>query len=462
MKLTWIFAQFLPALGFVLALVLMVQILRQRRPPSNTMAWLLALVLVPYAAVPLYLMFGGRKIRKVSAQKEDLMELARRSSPPAAGHAGELPLAGGHAFPRRESNRLDVLGTGEEAYRVLMDSIESAERSIHISTYVLGVDETGRQIVDALARRAAQGVEVRLLLDAVGCRKVGRRFLHDFTEAGGRHAFFMPMLRVPLRGRANLRNHRKIALFDGKTAIVGGMNLAGEYMGMATDPGRWHDLSLAVQGPLVADLHTVFRGDWAFAAGEELPALDREPAPLSGGDLTSVQLVPSGPDIEGDTLYDAVVAALFEARRRVWITTPYFVPDEMLARAMCMAARRGADVRIVVPQVSNHRLADLVRRSYLREIQDAGGTVYRFRPGMLHAKIILVDDRPAIAGSMNVDVRSFFLNYEIALFIYSSRLAHRLEDWVQGVMAESEVGVRQSHVAVEFLEGVGRLLAPLL
>jgi cardiolipin synthase len=462
MQYVWIFIELLPILGFFLALVLLGHLLRQRRPPSSTMAWVLAIMLVPYVGVPLYVVLGGRKIRRVAARKENLLEAARRSSPPWPDASEDLPLAGGEAFPRRDGNRVAVLGTGEEAYRVLMQSIESARECVYISTYILGVDDTGRAIVRALTRKASEGVQVRLLLDAMGCMNVRRRFLHELTAAGGRHAFFMPMLHLPFRGRANLRNHRKILVFDHKTAIIGGMNLAQEYMGVQSDPGRWHDFSLTVEGPAVADLYSVFRGDWAFAAREELPALEAGPPALQSGDTLPLQLIPSGPDMSGDTLYDAVLTSIFGARERVWIVTPYFVPDEMLAKAMCIAARRGADVRIVVPLTSNHRLADVVRRSYLRQIQEAGGTVHCFRPGMLHAKVILIDDHLAIVGSMNMDVRSFFLNYEIALFMYSRQMTHRLEAWTGDVMGQCDVGMKEAPVAVQYLEGACRLLAPLL
>jgi cardiolipin synthase len=462
MQTQWIFAYFLPSLGFLLALVLLVQLVRQRRPPSNTMAWLLAIVLAPYVGVPLYLMLGGRKMRRAAELKEDLLTVARRTGPSPAGQAQELPLTDGEAFPRREGNRLSVLGTGEGAYEGLIRSIESARESIHISTYILGVDDTGRAIVDALARKAAQGVKVYLLLDAVGCWPVRGHFLRELTAAGGRHAYFMPMLHLPFHGRANLRNHRKMLIFDHARAIVGGMNLASEYMGKTSDPKRWHDLSLTVEGPVVADLYTIFRGDWAFAAKEELPHAPAAPAPVSGGDAVPIQLIPSGPDTPGDTLYDAVVTSLFGARSRVWIVTPYFVPDEMLTKSICIAARRGVDVRIVVPRVSNHPAADLVRRSYLRQVQEAGCTVHCFRPGMLHAKVIVVDERLAVVGSMNMDVRSFFLNYEVALFMYSRDIAGQLTAWVEDLMAKSDIGLREAHVAVEFLEGLGRLLAPLL
>ncbi len=457
MVLRWMLSYLLPALGFLLALVLVVHLLRERRPPASTMAWLLAIFLVPYVGVPLYLIFGGRKLKKAEERKESLPDLARRSD---GGRAliGALPAEPGGVFPPRQGNEVMLLGTGEHAFDDLMEHLEAAEHSIHISTYILGTDAAGRAIMDVLTQKAKQGAEVYLLLDALGCWQVSGRFLADYEAAGGRHARFMPMMHLPFRGRANLRNHRKIVLVDHAYGMLGGMNLAEEYMGPEGDPDRWHDISLAVRGPVLADLYTVFRGDWSFAAGEELPVLDKAPEPV--GDA-AVQLVPSGPDVPGDALYDAVVTYLFEARERIWITTPYFVPDEMLARALCIAARRGVDVRIVVPDQSNHHLADLVRRSYLRQAQDAAAAVHRFQPGMLHAKLVVADDR-AIVGSMNMDVRSFFLNYEVALFVHEREAVSRLACWCENAVSRSETGMKEASGVAELLEGVGRLLAPLL
>jgi cardiolipin synthase len=269
------------------------------------------------------------------------------------------------------------------------------------------------------------------------------------------------MLHVPFRGRANLRNHRKMVLADGRAAIIGGMNLAGEYMGPEGTPKRWCDLSLVLEGPVVGDLNEVFASDWAFAAGEE-GSEARPTAPAETPGPAPVQLVPSGPDVPGDFLYDTILTRFFGAVGRIWVVTPYFVPDDALTRALCIAARRGVDVRIVVPAVSNHRFADMARRGYLRQVQTAGGAVYRFIPGMLHAKVILIDDSVSVVGSMNMDLRSLFLNYEVACFVESADVARRLGEWAEGVMARSEVGLRPAAAPVEFIEGIGRLFAPLL
>jgi cardiolipin synthase len=474
-KAQWIVFHILPILGFFLAVTLLVHQSRAQRSPSSTLAWLLSILLVPYLGVPAYLIFGGRKIKRMIKSKGSFV----REPIVAGDHL--ITQGAGCIFPLRGNNEVSLLATGEKAYATLVDLIENAQKSIDIATFILGNDETGAAILSALTRRATQGVRVRLLLDALGSFRLSKKILAPLLAGGGRYAFFMPMMHLPFRGRANLRNHRKIIIVDDATAMLGGMNIAREYMGTTLDKLRWHDLSLIVKGPEVADLHRVFCSDWQFAAKQEAV---REDVPgVAGGEATggeatggeatggeatganattALQIVPSGPDVAGDPLYDDILTALFKARERVWIATPYFVPDEMLLKAICIAARRGIDVRIVVPRVSNHRLADVVRRSYLRQIQDSGAIVCNFSPGMMHGKVIIIDTTLGIVGSMNMDIRSFFLNFEVALFIYDERVVKELGCWLTDLMGQSVQGIRKANVVVEFIEGVTRLLSPLL
>jgi cardiolipin synthase len=455
MKVNWILLHILPILGFFLAVTLFVQQRRRRRSPSSTMAWLLAILLVPYIGVPAYLIFGGRKIKRMTKNKDTLS--------PGVNLPEErfVNLGVGSIFPPRNGNEITLLATGEKACEALVDLIEHAKKSIDISTYILGNDETGSAVLSALTRKAEQGIAVRLLLDALGSFRVSKKNLAPLLAGGGRYAFFMPMMHLPFRGRANLRNHRKIIIVDGVTAIIGGMNIANEYMGMTVSTRRWHDLSFLVKGPVLADLHHVFHSDWQFA---EKRKIDEEDFPVDArvGATTTLELVPSGPDVAGDPLYESIVTTIFKARDRVWIVTPYFIPDEMLLKAICIAARRGVDVRIVVPLISNHPIADLVRRSYLREAQDSGVKICNFTPGMMHAKAILVDGTLGIVGSMNMDMRSFFLNYEVAMFIYDENMVKELDVWVTDLLNQCVFGIKKANIAVEFIEGVARLLSPLL
>lgn len=461
MNLNWLLIHLLSSLGFVFALLLLSHILRERRSPTSTLAWLMGIIFIPYLGVPLYLVLGGRKMMRRAEAKPALPEYpAQRPFEDTNAVLVFDPDSGW--FPPTPGNRITFLFKGDQAFREIVELINSAQRSVFITTFIIGKDETGECILAALAQKAADGVRVCLLLDALGAANITRGFLAPLQKAGGRVAFFMPMLHLPFRGRANLRNHRKMIIVDGRTAVIGGMNLAAEYMGPRESNDRWRDLSLRVEGPVTGHLAEIFRADWNFASKALMPAnpsTDLAPGPASGG---TVQLVASGPDVRNDSLRNALLTAIFRANRRVWIVTPYFVPDELLLEALCMAAGRNVDVSLVIPQKSNHRLADLVREGYLTRLQESGVSVWLYRPHMLHAKAILVDESLAIVGSANMDMRSLLLNYEIALFIYAAEAIGRVEDWMQGLKADCVPRKTRTAGTLDLIEGVGRLFAPLL
>lgn len=426
----------------LLVLVLAASLLRQRRPVGNAIAWLLAIILIPYFGIPLYLIFGGRKLKQRVQKK-------RRLDPDGKSPAIEA---------RAQSTLRSVvwLDDGVLAYRTFLDEIRSAQRSIRIVTFVIVDDDTGRPLVDALIERARAGLEVRLLIDDLLRIHAPRAKLRELVAAGARVERFMPLVHLPFLGHNNLRNHRKIALFDGRRAIVGGMNLGQEYMGPAPAPERWRDLSLLVEGEAVSELDTVFRADWEFACGESLTAAARlEPGAIP------VQVVPSGPDSASDPIYDADLTAIFRAERRIWIATPYFVPDEALLRALVIAARRGVEVRVLTPAHSNHLLSDLASASCVRDLSAAGVTIHRFGK-MMHAKTLLVDDSLCVVGSANFDMRSLFLNFEIALFFSGSAEVQRLSSWFEASFAQCSIGLQPTGAVRSAVEDVARLIAPLL
>ena len=462
MNLLTLFIHFLPSLGFILALVLLAHILKQGKSPASTLAWLMAIIFVPYIGVPLYLIFGGRKMTHMTASKQMLPVSSPEHLPDDCLYQ---PLTSGifqGGFPLTRGNRVEILNTGEQAYRKTAALIESATHTIHVATFILGNDAVGKGIIEKLAQKASQGVRVFLLLDALGCAKIHRKFLLPLLNAGGRTAFFMPMLHLPFRGRANLRNHRKILLVDGKMAIIGGMNLAHDYMGPNKNVDYWQDLSLQIDGPAVAQVYEIFRSDWKFAAREDLESIKSPYRCKEETPGTVMHFMASGPDVEEDALHDALLAALFQARHRVWIVTPYFVPDDLLLKALCMAARRGIDLRLIIPKRSNHRLADLARVGYLSQLQESGANILFYRSRMLHAKALLIDDVVAVTGSANMDMRSLMLNYELALCIYSPDVIDSLDAWMRLLMAECSVREPRRSSSLAIIEGVGRLLAPLL
>lgn len=458
--------------GFLLALVLVARVMSEKRAPASTFAWMLVIVLVPWVGVPFYLFFGGRKLRRLARTKSHVLPVipgatllpgnsVNRPIAQATVSAGAPPPVGG--------NTLEILADGQEMFAALETHIRGARHSIHITTFILSRDKTGRRLVKLLAARAREGVQVRLLLDAVGCMFLSRDFFRRLKRAGGEVAWFMPVLHFATRGSANLRNHRKIAVFDYHTAIVGGHNLAREYMGPTPWRKRWRDFSAVVTGPAAVQLHEVFVADWCYTTDQSPEKIrgkfDAGDACLPRGQA-ELQIVASGPDVPGDPLYEGILTMIQEARHRVVIVTPYFIPDEVLMRSLIAKARAGRAVTLLVPAKPDHLITELARRHSLRELHAAGVEIRLVGPGMMHSKGLIVDDHIALFGSANFDPRSLFVNFEIGVFVHSRPEVLAMKAWADDLRHHSqayhpELPLRFAPLR-NLAEEVSRLLAPLL
>lgn len=460
----WILPHILTVLGFALCVLLIARLFRSHHTPGVTMAWLLAILLIPWAGVPAYLLFGGRKVRRMVRRKEALYGQPEEGRQPenVSQQTTERVLVTAGMPPARRGNRIEFLPDGEAGFAGLTSLIEGARQSVHLMTFLMRRDETGRAIVELLARKAAEGVEVKLLLDALGCLFSRGRFVDPIRTAGGQVGIFMPVLPLRRKWSAHLRNHRKIAVVDGRAAMIGGMNLADEYMGPTPNPKRWLDTASVIEGPAAADLDAIFASDWNFASEEMLEpaAVDRPAGAAANG--STAQVAASGPDTPDDTLYEAILTATMEAKRRVWIVTPYFIPDETLLRALMLQARLGRDVRIIVPAHSNHFMADLARGRPLRELAWVGAQVFTHRH-MVHAKLMVFDFDLAVVGSANVDLRSLYLNYEAMLFTYSAGEVETVAQWIR-LRTEESTRLEPGPVPAvrEWAENLGALVTPLL
>lgn len=450
------------ALGFILAVTLVVRVSRGHQHAGGAISWLLAIVFIPYVGVPLYLILSQRKLARRTGGKNSLYQGPASPEPPGTSRDMERILAAAGLPPRRTDNQASLHFNGETAYHQLMHMLAGAGHTIHVATFILGRDEVGREIVSLLARKAREGVRVRLLLDSLGCFYTRRRSLRPLREAGGRVGWFLPMLPLRRKWSANLRNHRKIVVVDGHTAMAGGMNLDGRFMGPKHHPARFLDSAVFIEGPAVADIDNVFISDWTFTTGEQVPESESAYPDISAGESV-MQVVPSGPDVPEDTLYDALLAAAMDARDRIWIVTPYFLPDDPMIKVLALQARIGRDVRIVLPHKSNHRVADLARGVAVRELRQAGAKIYGYRRGMVHTKLLLFDHAIGITGSPNLDMRSLYLNYEIALFHYSELEISQIADWIAWLVSECEpLEMKPPSYLREWTEGVAALASPLL
>ncbi len=420
-------------------------------PPIGELAGeLLALALVAWA----WSQLGRRKHRDLARGRSELRRLA---------HA-----LGG--VPATDGNRVEVLADadGREMLAALREGILGARSRIAIGTYILANDAVGREVAALLARRAREGVEVRLLVDAIGSRRPPWLALRRLRAAGGEVARFNPLLSLRGRGSANWRNHRKIAVFDGATAIVGGHNLGLWYVGDRPRRRRFRDASFRIAGPAASALENIFLTDWCQATGaapRELEAAFRDSPPAAGE--ARAEVVDSGPDAPDDPLWHRLRDLIGGARASVDIVTPYFVPDAGMVATLRDRLAAGVRVRIVVPRLSDHPITDFARRATLRELRDLGAEVRLHRRGVLHAKLVVVDGETAVVGSANFDMRSFFLNYELAVVLRGEAalapVRRLLADLVAESRAPSEASIRRAHAwHGRLLERAAGWIAPLL
>ncbi len=449
-----------PIIGFGLAFILIARLMREKRRPSATVAWLLLITLIPYIGVPLYLIFGGRKISRLTQRKSPI-----NIAPPntLSGAVSSSPFG-----VVSKGNRTQFQHTGVQAFESLIQEINNAQISIEITTFILSHDAIGRRIVRELSQKAKAGVEVRLLLDAVGSFGKKTLFMLELEKAGGRIERFMPVLPFASFGRANLRNHRKIAIFDGQKAIIGGRNIGREYMGPVPAAKRWRDFSLLIEGPAVMQLSAIFEADWSFACSKkgyeprEIKLVEEHPDP----ETSTIEIMASGPDTRGDPLYEKILSIIQEADKSVTIVTPYYIPDEVLQRSLIVKARTGKSVCLVVPKKSNHPVTDLARTHFLRELSEAGVEILLHGPGMLHGKAILVDGEIAMTGSANIDLRSLFVNYELGAFFYSEPDIEEISSWIHGLKANTEsysdTSSEKRPLLKSIAEDISQLLTPLL
>ncbi|MCW5654812.1 phospholipase D-like domain-containing protein [Hydrogenophaga sp.] len=424
----WLTLHGLVTLLAVLVYVVSSHAMHQRRPPASAIAWMLFIVLLPYLALPAYLVFGSRKLARPSGARAALPAGADRPD----RWAVDTILALGQPAPTTCED-LHLHADGQAARDALFRVIEGAQERIDICTFILGNDTPGPEVVARLAAKARQGVRVRLLLDGLGSLMQRPVSLAPLTAAGGQVQRFVPPLHSPLKGRTNLRNHRKMLIADAGLPAArlwcGGRNLAAEYFTGAAGKPAWRDLSFDVGTGLVQQAANLFARDWAFASGQAAPAGLGEPAvrvvPQGGA-----QLVASGPDQADDTVLALLVMAAYRARGRIALATPYFVPDPSLLMALSLAARRGVVVDLLVPARSNHRLSDLARGRGLRALAQAGGRIWMTQD-MMHAKLAVFDEVLALAGSANLDSRSLLLNYELMCAFHGQDDVRRFGDWFE-------------------------------
>jgi cardiolipin synthase A/B len=468
-------------LAYLLALGLTPVILSRKRNSTSAIAWLLAVFLLPYLGVVIYFLFGhdhiARPLQRKRSHRSQFQERIRESDSALAQAAGrEYDIEEMESWENmgRLARRMGATGissqndvafyfNGGELYDRMIEAIEGAAHHVHLEFFIYQPDDVGERFRDAMMRKAREGVEVRFLYDAIGSRNLRNRFLQPLRHAGVHCTPFLPINPLRRRIQVNLRNHRKILVVDGRTGFVGGFNIGREYLGLGP-LGPWRDAAMRISGPAVEGLQQVFVEDWDFATGAHLAEEGYFPQAAIAG-RHQLQIAWSGPDQENNTIREIYFAAVTNAHNRLWIMTPYFVPDEAFVAGIRSAALTGADVRVLTQLRPDKRVTLWASRYYWPELLEVGVKIYQYKPGMVHGKTIIADTW-ATLGTANLDNRSLHLNFEVNSLIYSADLVDRLaesfeRDLFDAVQVDPEVFAERPR-RLRMQENFSRLLSPLL
>ena len=403
------------------------------RTSQGAVAWAISLVTIPYISLPLYFVLGRNKFRGyIDARRsgdERVAEYIRSFREqfnyivPIEGwtRSYEKVLESLSRLPFSDYNRTRLLVDGPETFGAIFRGIEEAEEYILVQFFIVKDDSLGRDLKDRLVRKAREGVRVSFLYDEIGCHKLPASYLDDLRAGGVQVSAFGTRRGHLNRFQINFRNHRKIVVTDGKKAYVGGLNVGDEYMGRSPKFGRWRDTHLEIEGPAVMGVQVTFVEDWHWATGE-IPKLSWK-AWKGRDEGAHVLVLPTGPADRLETCALFFSESINRAKERVWIASPYFVPDSQIMTSLQLAALRGVDVRIMLPGKPDHLLIYLSSFSYIKQLEPVGVKFYRYQSGFLHQKVIVVDDQVAGVGTANLDNRSFRLNFEITMVVVDKDFA---------------------------------------
>jgi len=467
----------LPALT-LLGLLHAIDAVMRARTPQGATAWAISLVAIPYLTIPLYWIFGRSKfheyvemLREVQSRRRDDLHRVRQE---AAVSAVVLPqsvpfsqtlLESLAEFPFSRGNAVRLHIDGQVAFPAIFKALESAQRYILLQSYIVRDDAVGRELKQILTERARAGVRVCMLIDSVGGIDLSSEYIDDLRAAGVEVEFFRAGRRWFLsRFELNFRNHRKTVLVDGEVGFLGGLNFGDEYRGPSERFAYWRDTHLELKGPALIQQQIAFGADWLWVTGRDL-AGTLPTATIQPQDQT-VLLLPSGPSDRHETASLLFNHLISSARRRVWIATPYAVPDSAVMSALKMAVLRGVEVRLLIPDTADHHMVYLANFGFCAEAAEAGVKVHRYTKGFMHQKVALVDDEVAVVGSANFDNRSFRLNFELSAVIVDRSFAAEVEamlevDFSGAAIFDSEAYAR-SPFYFRALVQMARLFSPVL
>jgi len=469
---------------FLISIIFMiVVIVLENKDPTKTISWSLVLVLLPIIGIILYLYLGrtmhknkffsqkgisdhfslDRLVREQMIQLND-KKFIKDERLVSKRNMMKLLLQNSKALIT-EKNKVRVLNNGRQTFGSIIYEMENARDHIHLEFYIIEDDSIGNRIKDILVRKAKEGVKVKVIYDDVGSWSLPRRYIRELTSAGAGVYSFMPVRVYAFANKVNYRLHRKIVVVDGKVGFVGGLNIADRYLRGLGNNNMWRDTFLKIQGEAVRSLQAVFLMDWRFVS-ESLEIKESYFPPNNIDNNLLVQVVSSGPDSDWNSIMQAYFSAIATAERYVYISTPYFLPNESIMTAIKTAALSGVDVRILLPDKNDSWIVGRGSRSYMQELLEAGVKVYFFVKGFTHSKLMVVDDVFASVGTANMDIRSFSQDFEVNALIYDGESAEILKkdfinDLAGSVLIELDEWVKRPKWE-KFLESVARIFSPLL
>lgn len=453
-------------------------IFMEEKNPDRTIAWLLALILVPVIGFLFYFLLGPdpkrRAVFKRYKKKRFYRSIFRECPAPALDlYSEDIPCRLVSLLEQTSHSRLtyrnsvDMLLNGDEVFPAIAEALQEAKHYIHLEYFSIANDKTGEKLLEILQQKAAEGVSVRVIYDSVGSWRLGRRFVKKLREQGIDAQPFLPVSFPMVRRDLNFRNHRKIIVVDGKVAFTGGLNIGDTYRGLNPKMGFWRDTHIRIHGEAVASLHEVFLNDWFFCTGHSLPETETY---LNGSALPEttmpIQVAASGPDSDWRAILQGYFYFITAARKRVWITTPYLVPDDSLKTALTTAALSGVDVRIIIPSRPDHKVVFWATRSNIDDLLRAGVRIFTYGNGFIHSKLMMVDGKWVSVGTTNLDNRSLDINFEVQVFIYNRMKTKEFEkQFLEDLKVCTELDLRSRserplHERVR--ESLGRLWSALL
>jgi cardiolipin synthase len=451
-------------------------VLMTKSDSTSAVAWCLLVILLPLIGAIAFVLFGYQHVARPLRRKRrhrQRFKAGRAVAPEEKLPGGDGQLGQGMvdlarrcgAFPLGTGHAVTFYYEGRQAFDDMLAAIAEAKHHIHLEFFIFQPDQAGRQFIEALARKAREGVHVRLLYDAMGSIHLRESTLKPLRDAGGRCSVFLPLNLLRRRIQVNMRNHRKILVVDGRVAFVGGLNIGDEYVGLNKYFGFWRDTHLRIAGPAVADLQQIFIEDWDFASGEHPSDAKYYDAPSHVGPF-ALQVIDSGPDRPLKGIREMYFAAILRAKKRVWIATPYFVPDAGLRDAIRLAGFQGVDVRLLCQFRPDKWIPQYAARYYWAEMLEAGVKIYQYTLGMMHSKVVLADDEFASVGTANLDNRSLYLNFEVNCQLYGPAAVAELEaaflhDLEHAIRLDPEVYGKRPFPG-RLLENTCRLLSPVL